>query len=103
MPNVFFFSLSAKAQCFLYLDTPHKLDNISCLLFPSSSRPCVDQPLQVDTVRCVISVKGMDELLGVMPTSEALARAKQEGLDLVMISPDADPPVVKIIDYGKFK
>lgn len=58
---------------------------------------------QVETVRCFISVKGMDEPLGVMPTSEALQRAEDEGLDLVMISPGAEPPVVKIIDYGKFK
>lgn len=58
---------------------------------------------QVETVRCVISVKGMDEQLGVMSTAQALARAQDEGLDLVMISADADPPVVKIIDYGKYK
>eukprot|EP00904_Undaria_pinnatifida_P004305 jgi/Undpi1/13876/HiC_scaffold_9.g03527.m1 len=45
----------------------------------------------------------MDEQLGVMSTSQALQRAQDEGLDLVMISDEADPPVVKIIDYGKFK
>lgn len=45
----------------------------------------------------------MDEQLGVMSTSQALQRAQDEGLDLVMISEEADPPVVKIIDYGKFK
>eukprot|EP00752_Nemacystus_decipiens_P006913 g6207.t1 len=57
----------------------------------------------IEEVRCVISIKGMDEQLGIMSTQEALQRADDEGLDLVMITKDAQPPVVKIIDYGKFK
>ena len=40
---------------------------------------------------------------GVMSAREAMNRALQVGLDLVEISPNADPPVVKILDYGKFK
>ena len=40
--------------------------------------------------------------IGVMPTSEALQRAEQEGFDLVEISPNADPPVCRLMDYGKF-
>ena len=43
------------------------------------------------------------EQLGVMPTSEAYARAVETGLDLVKIAPKAQPPVCKIIDYGKYK
>lgn len=58
---------------------------------------------KIEEVRCVISIKGMDEQLGIMSTREALQRASDEGLDLVMITKDAEPPVVKIIDYGKFK
>jgi len=42
-------------------------------------------------------------MIGVLPTREALYRAMQEGLDLVEISPGADPPVCKILDFGKFK
>lgn len=42
------------------------------------------------------------EMLGVMPTSEALEKAKAAGVDLVEISPKAKPPVCKIIDFGKF-
>ena len=38
----------------------------------------------------------------VVPTSEALRMAKDEGLDLVEISPKADPPVCRIVDYQKF-
>ena len=40
---------------------------------------------------------------GVMTAREAVARAYSVGLDLLEISPNADPPVVKILDYGKFK
>lgn len=38
-----------------------------------------------------------------MPTREALMLAQQRGLDLVEISPQAQPPVCKVMDYGKFK
>ena len=41
--------------------------------------------------------------IGVLSLAEALAKAEQAGLDLVEISPAADPPVCKIIDYGKFR
>ena len=41
-------------------------------------------------------------LLGVISREEALTRAEQAGLDLVEISPNAVPPVAKILDYGKF-
>lgn len=41
--------------------------------------------------------------MGVMPTGQAIRAAKDRGLDLVEISASADPPVCKIVDYGKFK
>ena len=40
---------------------------------------------------------------GIIPTSQALAIADEAGLDLVLIAPDATPPVAKIMDYSKFK
>jgi translation initiation factor IF-3 len=40
---------------------------------------------------------------GVMPTRQAIHLAEEAGLDLVEISPEAKPPVAKILDYGKFK
>ena len=43
------------------------------------------------------------EKLGVMSSEEALARAEDEVLDLVEVSPKAKPPVCKIMDYGKYK
>ena len=49
----------------------------------------------------VISATG--EQLGIMSAAEALRIADEEGLDLVKISPNAVPPVCKIMNYGKFK
>lgn len=49
----------------------------------------------------VISQTG--EQIGIVPLYEALARAEEAGLDLVEIVPGANPPVCKIIDYGKFR
>jgi len=43
------------------------------------------------------------ELLGILSVPEALAVAEERGLDLVEVSPNADPPVCRIMDYGKFK
>ncbi len=42
-------------------------------------------------------------MIGVVPLVEGLNRADEAGLDLVEVSPNADPPVCKILDYGKFK
>jgi len=41
--------------------------------------------------------------LGVMPTSKALALAAEAGLDVIEVNPKAEPPVVKVMDYGQFK
>ena len=43
------------------------------------------------------------EILGIMNTNKAISIAKEEGLDLIEISPKANPPVCKIIDMGKYK
>jgi translation initiation factor IF-3 len=43
------------------------------------------------------------EMIGVLSQKEALDRAYKAGLDLVEVSPNADPPVCKILDYGKYK
>ncbi|MCK5285467.1 MAG: translation initiation factor IF-3 [Alphaproteobacteria bacterium] len=56
--------------------------------------------ITVDEVR-LIDAKG--EMQGVVKTQDALKIAKEAGLDLVEISPNASPPVCKILDYGKHK
>ena len=43
------------------------------------------------------------EQIGIMPLAEALARAQAVNLDLVEVAPQANPPVCRIMDYGKFK
>ena len=43
------------------------------------------------------------EQLGIMPSAEALRIADEQGLDLVKISPQANPPVCKLMNYGKFR
>lgn len=50
-----------------------------------------------------IRLVGENVEVGVYPTRKALEMAEAQGLDLVEISPKADPPVCKIIDYSKFK
>jgi translation initiation factor IF-3 len=54
-------------------------------------------------VREVRLIRDEGEQQGIIPTLEALAIAKVQGLDLVEVAPQAVPPVVKIMDYGKFK
>lgn len=49
----------------------------------------------------VIDDKG--EMIGIMSRDEALALAEEKKLDLVNISPNAKPPVCKILDYGKYR
>jgi len=60
----------------------------------------VNRQIRISPLR-VIAPDG--EQLGVMTVDEALAAALQRGLDLVEVAPLARPPVVKIMDYGKFK
>ncbi|MBL7697556.1 MAG: translation initiation factor IF-3 [Chitinophagaceae bacterium] len=57
-----------------------------------------NQMIRVPQVRLV----GDNIKVGVYPIQEALKFAQEQGLDLVEISPQADPPVCKIIDYNKF-
>lgn len=44
-----------------------------------------------------------DEHVGILPLAEAIAKAKEKELDLVVIQPKAVPPVARIVDFGKFK
>jgi len=62
--------------------------------------PRYNEFIQSQKVR-VIDENG--ENLGVMYTREAMAQAQEVGLDLVEVSPNADPPVAKFLDIGKFK
>jgi translation initiation factor IF-3 len=67
---------------------------------PALSGPRFNEFIQSPKVR-VIDHDG--ENLGVMYTREAMEQARALGLDLVEVSPNADPPVAKFLDVGKFK
>lgn len=60
----------------------------------------INQEIRAREVRVIDSKGGQ---VGVLPIDEALEKAKAEGTDLVEIAPKAIPPVVKIIDFGKFR
>jgi translation initiation factor IF-3 len=64
------------------------------------SGPRYDDLIQSDKVR-VIDENG--ENLGVMYTREAMEQANELGLNLVEVSPNADPPVAKFLDVGKYR
>lgn len=67
---------------------------------PTREGPRVNEEIRTPQVR-LIDQDG--EMIGVMSAREALVRAYDVGLDLVEISPNAVPPVCKILDYGKYK
>lgn len=62
--------------------------------------PRINQEIRVEKVR-LIGAEG--EQIGIVLIRDALRMADEVGLDLVEISPAAEPPVCKILDYGKFK
>ena len=67
---------------------------------PVQDGPRINGAIRVPQVRC-IDPDGNQ--LGILDTGEALTKAEDFGLDLVEVQPNADPPVCKILDYGKFK
>ena len=67
---------------------------------PVKSGPRFNEMITVPRVR-VIDDEG--ENLGIMYTREAIEQAAEVGLDLVEVSPNADPPVCKFLDVGKFR
>lgn len=64
------------------------------------NEPRMNEEINVATIR-LIGPEG--QMLGIVPTKQGIALAEQHGLDLVEISPTAEPPVCKVLDYGKYK
>ena len=67
---------------------------------PAPRGPRINQRIRVKQVRC-IDADGSQ--LGVIDPHDALAKASEQGLDLVEIAADQRPPVCRIMDYGRFK
>eukprot|EP01038_Epipyxis_sp_PR26KG_P009940 gene9940-13373_t len=73
--------------------------------------PPINQFIRADRVRLIVPNNDTDDsengegetMLGIMSLKEALQEAENRDLDLVMINDKADPPVCKVIDYGKYK
>jgi len=63
-------------------------------------QPRINEQIRITPVR-VIGADGAQ--LGILATEEALREARRAGLDLVEVAPNGDPPVCRILDYGKFK
>ena len=60
----------------------------------------INEGIRVREVRLIDENGGQ---LGIVPTTEALNKAREAGLDLIEVAPNANPPVCKILDYGKYK
>ncbi len=65
-----------------------------------NSSPRVNDQIKAPKVRLV---GGDGEQLGIVPIEDALKKAEDQNLDLVEVAPQANPPVCKILDYGKFR
>jgi translation initiation factor IF-3 len=67
---------------------------------PSRDGPRVNREIRAQRVRLI---NELGEMVGVLDVREAEEMAMEAGLDLIEVSPNADPPVCKIGDYGKYK
>ena len=67
---------------------------------PTPPQPRINERVRVPSVR-VIDDKGHQ--VGVLSTDEALSMARERNVDMVEVSPKADPPVVRLMDFGRFK
>ncbi|MDY6786664.1 MAG: translation initiation factor IF-3 [candidate division WOR-3 bacterium] len=74
--------------------------NLIRRLIISNKRTRVNRHIHASEVRLVDE---NDEQIGIVSIEEALEQAKMAGLDLVEVAPNARPPVVRIMDYGKYK
>ena len=79
------------------------MSNFKPNYFQRRSKP--QDPKSNEKIRALdVQVIGSDgNNLGVFPLKKAIEKAKEEGLDLIEISPNANPPVCKIMDMGKYK
>ena len=67
---------------------------------PTRKGPRVNEMIDAESVR-VVGADG--EMVGVVSVAEGIELALDAGLDLVEVSPNAEPPVCKVLDYGKYK
>ena len=63
----------------------------------------INNQISANELRVIIDIDGVGKNFGILKISDAIAKAKELGLDLIEISPNAKPPIAKIMDYGKFQ
>lgn len=97
MLSAFFIGGAAKVWVNALQSAKRKLDRRE---IPIANDLFINEQIREKEVR-VIAANG--EQLGVMPTEQAQKLADEADLDLVNISPKASPPVVKVMDYGKYR
>jgi translation initiation factor IF-3 len=91
---------SARQDHFVNQQKEAYIARLSQNVTPSRDGPRVNEEINSLNVR-LVDERG--EMIGVVSRHDALARATQAGLDLVEVAANADPPVCKILDFGKFK
>jgi len=67
---------------------------------PKSDEPRINNEISAPSIRLI---DGKGNMIGVVTVKEGMRHAEAAGLDLVEISPNAEPPVCKVMDYGKYK
>src|SRR4051812_33031144 len=67
---------------------------------PSGDEPRINHEIRNATIR-LIDARG--NMVGIVAAKEGIRAAEEAGLELVEISPNAEPPVCKVMDYGKYK
>lgn len=85
---------------------PNNIHERNGLFKQMRERPPTDELAKINYQIKAPKVRLIDDegnMLGVFNTKEAIQKAEAAGLDLVEVSPNADPPVCKILDYGKYK
>ena len=101
IPDIFD-SIRAESRSELRMSTsPQQFNRCSR---PSAPPPPINQYIRADKVRLIVPGNDTEEvMLGIFSLSDALLEAEKFNLDLVMINDKGDPPVCKVIDYGKYK
>ena len=87
-------------SCAFSLNRKKQIPIRRCIPISNAKEVQINENIREKKIR-VINSEG--EQLGVMSSEEALRRAYDEGMDLVMMAPQAVPPVCKIMDYGKYR
>ena len=91
-----FFGLQMNGDC----PTARPPSSLPTRLPSESDGPRVNEQIRIPKIR-LVDENG--EMVGVVTIQEGLRRAEEAGLDLVEVSPGAEPPVCKILNYGKYK